>query len=63
MEINTATSVPDLIKWHGNMAKASRESGLSEMTIKKYRYDTECEFHIIINGRLFTHHKNSRIIK
>lgn len=56
------TSIPELIARHGNMANFCRETGLSELTIAKYRYDTKCEKHIIYNGRLMTHIKTSPVL-
>ncbi|EDQ4670292.1 hypothetical protein C3U35_004388 [Salmonella enterica subsp. enterica serovar Oranienburg] len=53
------TSIPELIKLHGNMAQCCRETGLSELTIAKYRFDTECKHHVIYNNRLMTHIKTS----
>lgn len=58
-EIN---SIPELIKKHGSMAKCCRETGLSELTIAKYRFDTGCEKHVIFNGRLMTHKKTSPVL-
>lgn len=59
------TSIPELIKRHGSIAATCREtglSGLSELTIAKYRFDTDCEKHVIYNGRLMTHHKTSPVL-
>lgn len=56
------TSIPELIKQHGNMANTCRETGLSELTIAKYRFDTECEKHVIYNGRLMTHKATSPVL-
>lgn len=56
------TSIPELIALHGNMANCCRETGLSELTIAKYRFDTNCEKHIIYNGRLMTHIKTSPVL-
>lgn len=55
-------SIPELIAHHGSMANCCRETGLSELTIAKYRYDTGCEKHIIYNGRLMTHKRHSAVI-
>lgn len=55
------TSIPELIKRHGTIANTCRETGLSELTIAKYRFDTGCEKHVIHNGRLMTHHKTSPV--
>lgn len=56
------TSIPELIKRHGSIANTCRETGLSELTIAKYRFDTACEKHVIYNGRLMTHHKTSPVL-
>lgn len=56
------TSIPELIALHGNMANACRETGLSELTIAKYRFDHGCEKHVICNGRLMTHIKTSPVL-
>jgi len=48
------TSIPELIAKHGKVAYAARETGLSEMTVQKYRHDVACRYHVIINGRLMT---------
>lgn len=56
------TSIPELIAKHGSMANCCRETGLSELTIAKYRLDTNCEKHIIYNGRLMTHKRHSAVI-
>lgn len=56
------TSIPELIALHGSMANCCRETGLSELTIAKYRLDTGCEKHIIYNGRLMTHKRHSAVI-
>lgn len=56
------TSIPELIKLHGSMANACRETGLSELTIAKYRFDTKCEKHVIYNGRLMTHKATSPVL-
>lgn len=56
------TSIPELIAKHGNMAQCCRETGLSELTIAKYRFDTDCEKHVIYNGRLMTHQKTSPVL-
>lgn len=55
-------SIPELIAKHGNIASACRETGLSELTIAKYRFDVDCERHIIYNGRLMTHKSHSAVI-
>lgn len=56
------TSIPELIAKHGNMANTCRGTGLSELTIAKYRFDTGCEKHVIYNGRLMTHQKTSPVL-
>jgi hypothetical protein len=56
------TSIPELIAKHGSMAQCCRETGLNEMTLYKYRFDTECERHVIYNGRLMTHTKTSPVL-
>lgn len=56
------TSIPVLIKLHGSIAATCRETGLSELTIAKYRFDTACEKHVIYNGRLMTHQKTSPVL-
>lgn len=56
------TSIPELIAKHGSIAAACRETGLSELTIAKYRFDTGCEKHVIFNGRLMTHQKTSPVL-
>ncbi|EEK8036577.1 hypothetical protein G3156_004398 [Salmonella enterica subsp. enterica serovar Montevideo] len=56
------TSIPELIKLHGSIAATCRETGLSELTIAKYRFDVNCERHVIYNGRLMTHQKTSPVL-
>ena len=56
------TSIPELIAKHGSIAATCRETGLSELTIAKYRFDTGCEKHVIFNGRLMTHQKTSPVL-
>lgn len=56
------TSIPELIARHGSIAATCRETGLSELTIAKYRFDTGCEKHVIFNGRLMTHQKTSPVL-
>ncbi|EJN6148196.1 hypothetical protein NQI61_003268 [Salmonella enterica] len=56
------TSIPELIKQHGTIANTCRETGLSELTIAKYRFDTGCEKHVVYNGRLMTHQKTSPVL-
>lgn len=56
------TSIPELIKLYGSIAQCCRETGLRELTIAKYRFDTNCEKHVIYNGRLMTHKKTSPVL-
>ncbi len=56
------TSIPELIKRHGTIANTCHETGLSELTIAKYKDDTDCEKHVIYNGRLMSHAKCSRVL-
>lgn len=56
------TTIPALIAKHGSIANACRETGLSELTIAKYRHDKDCAHHIIYNGRLMTHKKTSAVL-
>lgn len=56
------TNIPALIEMFGSMAQCCRGTGLSELTIAKYRYDTGCEKHVIYNGRLMTHQKTSPVL-
>ncbi len=56
------TSIPALIAKHGNISQCCRETGLSEITIAKYRFDEKCERHVIYNGRLMTHNNTSTVI-
>ncbi len=56
------TSIPELIAKHGNMEQCCRVTGLSELTIAKYRFDTGCDKHVIFNGRLMTHQKTSPVL-
>lgn len=60
--MNRITSIPELIRIHGTMAETCRETGLTEMTIAKYRFDENCEKHVICNGRLMTHTKTSPVL-
>lgn len=48
------TSIPKLIKQYGSMAKVYRLLEIHEMTVAKYRFDRDCEKHIVINWRLYT---------
>jgi len=56
------TTIPELIARYGSIAAACRATGLSEMTIAKYRFDKDCEKHIIYNGRLMTHIVTSPVL-
>lgn len=56
------TSIPELIAKHGTIANTCRETGLSELTIAKYKDDINCERHVIYNGRLMSNARNSRPI-
>lgn len=56
------TSIPALIKLHGSIANTCRETGLSELTIAKYRFDVNCEKHVICQGRLMTHKTTSPVL-
>lgn len=55
-------SIPELIALHGTIANTCRETGLNEMTIAKYRFDKNCEKHVICNGRLMTHYVRSPVL-
>lgn len=46
--------------YNGNASDMAKATGLSEMTISKYRDDWNCYQHIIIDGELFTKHKCTR---
>lgn len=48
------TSIPKLIKQYGSGVNAACALGISEQTVAKYRFDRDCDKHIIINGRLYT---------
>lgn len=56
------TSIPELIAKHGSIAETCRATGISELTIAKYRFDTGCESHVIYNNRLMTHQKTSPVL-
>lgn len=56
------TNIPALIKLHGSIANTCRETGLSELTIAKYRFDVNCEKHVICRGRLMTHKATSPVL-
>lgn len=56
------TNIPALIKLHGSIAATCRETGLSELTIAKYRFDVNCEKHVICQGRLMTHKATSPVL-
>lgn len=56
------SSIPELIARHGTIANTCRETGLSELTIAKYRFDDECEHHVIYNGKLMTHTATSPVL-
>lgn len=56
------TSIPKLIEEYGNMSETCRQTGISEMTIAKYRNDVNCERHVIYNNRLMTHVKTSPVL-
>ncbi|APD19052.1 NinH family protein [Pectobacterium phage A38] len=55
-------SIPLILnqQYGGNGARMAEATGLSELTISKYRKDWNCESHIIINGVLFTKHKTTK---
>lgn len=55
------TSVPELIKQYGTMKKVHESTGFAECSIYRYRFDTGMKDHIIINGRLFTARKTSKV--
>lgn len=52
-------SIPELLKIYGTIADTCRATGLNEVTISKFRFDTKCERHAIVNNRLMTHKKGS----
>jgi len=55
-------SIPLILnqQYGGNGALMSQATGLSELTISKYREDWNCSLHIVIDGELFTKHKCTR---
>ena len=55
-------SIPLILnqQFAGNGALMSQATGLSELTISKYREDWNCSLHIVIDGELFTKHKCTR---
>ncbi|QPL10899.1 putative NinH protein [Pectobacterium phage Possum] len=52
-------SIPLILnqQYGGNGARMAEATGLSELTISKYREDWNCKQHIVIDGELFTKHK------
>lgn len=56
------TSIPELITKHGSVAATIRETGISEMTVYKYRDDVNCERHVVYNNRLMTHASHSAVL-
>lgn len=52
-------SIPELIKIYGTIAATCRATGLNEYTLARYRFDTKCERHVILNNRLMTHKSHS----
>lgn len=56
------TSIPNLIKEYGSISETCRQTGICEMTIAKYRFDMNCEKHVIYNNRLMTHVKTSPVL-
>ena len=56
------TSIPALVAIYKTVAQCCRYTGLCEATIARYRFDTKCERHIIINNRLMTHTSTSPVL-
>lgn len=59
------TSIPAILEaeYGGKMNAMSRGTGISELTIAKYRFDVNNEKHVILNGKLMVHHKTSKPIE
>lgn len=55
-------SIPLILnqEYAGNGARMAEATGLSELTISKYREDWNCLSHIVIDGEVFTKHKCTR---
>lgn len=55
-------SIPLILnqQYGGNGARMAEATGLSELTISKYREDWNCLNHIVIDGAVFTKHKCTR---
>lgn len=55
-------SIPTILneQFGGNGAAMAQATGLSELTISKYREDWNCLSHIVIDGELYTRHKCTR---
>lgn len=55
-------SIPAILQnqFGNNIMHMSRQTGLSEITIAKYRHDWGCQWHMIIDGDLFTKHKSTK---
>lgn len=55
-------SIPLILnqQYAGNGARMAQATGLSELTIAKYREDWNCYSHIVVDGELFTKHKSTR---
>lgn len=46
------TSIPELIKRHGSLRSAARNTGIANTTLLKHQHDYNCEQHIIVNGQI-----------
>lgn len=58
-------SIPLILnqQFAGNGARMAEATGLSELTISKYREDWNCMQHIVVDGELFTKHKCTKPFK
>jgi|GEM_PF-1501218 len=49
-----AVSVSEFVSATGSKIKAAEKLGCSRNTILRYEDDTDCKYHHVYNGRLFT---------
>lgn len=56
------TSIPELIKKHGNAARVARETGWHEATVYRLRWDGDMKQHTVLNGVLMTARTTSACI-
>lgn len=50
-----AISIPHLLEIHrGNISAVARVANTTRVAVRKYKDDTQCERHVVVNGKLMT---------